>query len=43
VCAAMRGHALNVGTATRIAKAVAASAVIPELEEWAAAPVLDRR
>lgn len=35
VSAALRGHRLNVGTATRIAKAVASCAIVPELDAWA--------
>lgn len=31
---AVRGHALNLRTAMRIAKVVAASPVMPELEQW---------
>jgi hypothetical protein len=36
VSAAVRGRCLNVRTATRIAKVVAAHEVIPELQEWEA-------
>jgi hypothetical protein len=35
VSAALRGRRLNVGTAMRIARVVAACDVIPELEAWA--------
>jgi len=37
--AAARGRPLNVTTATRLARALTAAPVIPELEAWAHAPV----
>jgi hypothetical protein len=38
VSAAVRGRCLNVRTATRIGKVVAACEVIPELADWEAGP-----
>ncbi|MGH7750405.1 MAG: helix-turn-helix domain-containing protein [Candidatus Dormibacteria bacterium] len=36
---AVRGRSLNLRTAIRIARAVAGSPVIPELESWSAEPL----
>ena len=36
--AAARGNAINVSTAIRLSKAVAAAPILPELEAWAGSP-----
>lgn len=38
VTAAIHGHAVNMSTATRLARAVSSCPVIPELEAWLVGP-----